>query len=116
MGCLRACGSRWSCARLVLALLAAPLTSLAAEPSKTDLAVARELFSRAERDEDRGLWADAVEKLRRAGSVKMTPGIRFHIALCEEKQGQLAEALGDYVTAEAAARTEGNKDVLEATA
>jgi hypothetical protein len=102
--------------RLFLAVLAAPLPSFSAEPSKTDIAAARDLFSRAERDEDRGLWADAVDKLRRAGSVKMTPGIRFHIALCEEKLGQLALALEDYATAEAAARSEGNKEVLEAIA
>jgi hypothetical protein len=87
---------------------------LAAEPSKTELAAARDLFSRAERDEDAGHWADALEKLRRAGTVKMTPGIRFHIALCEEKMGQLVAALADYTAAEAVARAEGNKDVLDA--
>jgi len=88
----------------------------AAEPTKTELAAARDLFARAEHDEDAGRWADAIEKLRRAASVKMTPGIRFHIALCEEKLGQLVAALGDYTATEASARSEGNKEVLDAIA
>jgi hypothetical protein len=97
-----------------LALTAAASSALAAEPSKMELAAARDLFSRAERDEEAGRWTDALDKVRRAGTVKMTPGIRFHIALCEEKLGQLVSALGDYASAEAAARAEGNKDVLDA--
>jgi hypothetical protein len=114
MGSLRARNPKWA-GWFVLALMTAPAPSFAAEPSKTALAAARELFSRAERDEDNGQWADALDKLLRAGSVKMTSGIRFHIALCEEKLGKLANALGDYVMAEAAARSEGNNEVLEAT-
>ena len=98
----------------LLATLIAPLPSLGAEPTKTELAAARDLFARAERDEDNSRWQDALDKLRRAASVKMTPGIRFHIALCEEKLGQLVTALGDYTAAEAAARSEGNKEVLDA--
>jgi hypothetical protein len=96
--------------------MAAPRPALAADPSRSELAAARDLFSRAERDEDAGRWADALDKLRRAGTVKMTPGIRFHVALCEEKLGQLVAALADYAAAEATARAEGNKDVLDAIA
>jgi hypothetical protein len=114
MGSLRARDAKWA-GWLLLALMGSPAPSFAAEPSKTSLATARDLFSRAERDEDTGQWADALDKLLRAGSVKMTSGIRFHIALCEEKLGKLANALGDYVMAEAAARSEGNNEVLEAT-
>jgi len=105
----RACG-----ALLGIALGSVSLPCFATEPSKSELAAARDLFSRAERDEDAGRWADALEKLRRAGTVKMTPGIRFHVALCEDKLGQLVAALADYTAAEAAARSEGNKDVLDA--
>jgi|HubBroStandDraft_2_1064218.scaffolds.fasta_scaffold20080_5 hypothetical protein len=110
--------NRWKAraAFVGLALAATAGPSFAAEPSKTELAAARDLFSRAERDEDAGHWPDALDKLRRAGTVKMTPGIRFHIALCEEKLGQLLAALADYNAAEAAARAEGNKDVLDAVA
>jgi hypothetical protein len=99
-----------------LALASIPSSLLAAEPSASQLAAARELFSRAEKDEDAEHWADALDKLRRAASVKMTPGIRFHIALCEEKLGQLLTALTDYEGSEAAARAEGNKDVLDVVA
>jgi hypothetical protein len=99
---------------LLSSTLLVPRPSLGAEPTKTELAAARDLFARAERDEDNARWQDALDKLRRAGSVKMTPGIRFHIALCEEKLGQLVTALGDYTAAEAAARSEANKEVLDA--
>jgi hypothetical protein len=113
MGRCRAWGSTggWI---ILGAILLGSSPSLAAEPTKTELAAARDLFVRAEHDEDGGRWADAVEKLRRAASVKMTPGIRFHIALCEEQLGQLVAALGDYTAAEAGARSEGNKEVLDA--
>jgi hypothetical protein len=99
---------------LVLFVAAASRTGRAAEPTPAGIAAARALFSRAVRDEDAGRWADALEKLRRTGSVKMTPGIQFHIALCEERLGKLAAALTDYVAAEDAAREENNKDVLDA--
>jgi hypothetical protein len=109
-------GSRWGGGLVLFGLLLAPTPSRAAEPTKTELAAARDLFARAERDEDVGRWGDALDKLRRASSVKMTPGIRFHIALCEEKLGQLVAALGDYNAAETAARSEGNKEVLDVVA
>jgi len=86
----------------------------AGEPTAAEIATARELFAQAEKDEDAGQWAAALEKLRRAGSVKVTPGIRFHVALCEEQLGQLVAALGDYAAAEAQARDERSKDVLDA--
>ncbi len=99
---------------LALSIAAISRAGRAAEPTRVELAAARELFSRAERDEDAGRWADALEKLKKTGSVKMTPGIRFHIALCEQKLGKLAAALTDYVAADDAAREEGNKDVVDA--
>jgi hypothetical protein len=97
-----------------LLLIDGPHLGHAAEPTKAELAGARDLFARAERDEDAGRWAEALDKLQRASNVKMTPGIRFHIALCEEKIGHLTSALEDYVAAETAARAEGNKEVLDA--
>jgi hypothetical protein len=103
-----------SCVVLALSVAAMSRTVRAAEPTKVELAAARDLFSRAERDEEAGRWADALDKLRRTGAVKMTPGIRFHIALCEERMGQLAAALADYTAAADAARNQGNKDVLDA--
>ncbi len=87
-----------------------------ADPTPGELAAARDLFARAEKDEDAGKWDDALDKLRRASSVKMTAGRRFHIALCEEKLGQLVAALADYTAADQAARQDNNKDVLDAVA
>jgi hypothetical protein len=107
---------RWGNVTLALAVALASRTGHAGEPTRADLATARALFSRAERDEEAGRWADALDKLRRTGSIKMTPGIRFHVALCEEKLGQLAAALADYAAAEDSAREEGNQDVIDAVA
>jgi hypothetical protein len=87
-----------------------------ADPTPTELQAARDLFSKAMPEEDAGQWSDALDKLRRAGSVKMTPGIRYHIALCEEKLGMLVAALSDYAAADQAARDTNNKDVLDAVA
>jgi hypothetical protein len=90
-----------------------PAVSSADGPRPLDLAAARALFADAERDEQAGRWAGALEKVRRASSVKMTPGLRFHIALCQERLGHLVAALDDYAAAEAAARAEGNREVLD---
>jgi hypothetical protein len=98
------------------ALCVAWSMSAAADPSGAELAAARDSFAKAERDEDAGRWDVALEEVRRAASVKMTPGLRFHTALCEEKLGQLVAALADYAAAEAQAREEGNRDVLGAVA
>ncbi len=55
-------------------------------------------------------------KIRRAGAVKLTPGLRFHIALCEERLGQLVAALDGYAAAQVAARAEDNHEVLDLVA
>jgi hypothetical protein len=82
-------------------------------PSATDLAAARALFAQGSADEQAGRWADALDKMRRASTVKMTPGLRFHIALCEEKLGHLVAALEGYTAAQDAARAENNREVLK---
>lgn len=99
---------------MALSVAASARPAGATEPTRGELAAARDLFAHAETDEDAGRWGDALEKLRRAGAVKMTPGIRFHVALCEERLGRFAAALTDYVAAQDAAREGGNKDVLDA--
>ena len=106
----------WSVRGAVVLGVALAAGVAAADPTPTELAAARDLFSKAEKDEDAGQWSAALEKLRRAASVKVTPGIRFHIALCEEKVNQLVLALADYVAADQAAREQNNKDVMEAVA
>ncbi len=95
---------------LLAALLVAP--AAVAQPSEIDLRAARQLFADAEKDERAEHWADALEKLQRVEQVKLTAGVRFHVALCHEHLGQLAAALEGYTAAEAQARVEGAQDVL----
>ncbi|MDB4993727.1 MAG: hypothetical protein JWM74_1159 [Myxococcaceae bacterium] len=86
-----------------------------AEPTQADLQMARDLFGKAEKDEEAKDWSAALEKLRRAYAVKSTAGLRFHIAVCEENLGQLVDALHDYEAAEELAKadkTEKGKQVL----
>ena len=90
--------------------------AFAGDPTPGEIQAARDLFAKAEAEEDAGHWSGALEKLRRAGSVKMTSGIRYHIALCEEKLGQLVAALSDYTGADQAARAEKNREVQDAVA
>jgi hypothetical protein len=84
------------------------------EPTKEELAAARALFDEAlvlERDEK---WSEALEKLERVGKVKMTPQVRFHIALCHENLGRLVDAINGFELAVQEARAVGAKDVMEA--
>jgi hypothetical protein len=74
--------------------------SVAADPAPTEIALARRLFSEARTAEDAKDWALATSKLRDAISMKETPGLRFHLAYCEEQQGMLVEALVDYERAD----------------
>jgi hypothetical protein len=93
-------------------LVTAPRSAAADAPSAADLASARDLFVAAERDEDAGRWADALEKLRRVAQVKSTAGVRYHVALCEEHLGRLAGALEDFEAARSQAHLENARDVL----
>jgi hypothetical protein len=105
---------RSTCCLLVLAV-AASAPAARALPAATDeqLNAARATFADAEKDEDDELWSEALAKLRRVAAVKLTSGVRYHIALCEEHTGQLVEALADYTEADRQARSEGARDVLK---
>lgn len=67
-----------------------------AEPTATELAVARRLFEDAVRFERDQRWELAASKLNDAIAVKDTPGLRFHLAHCEDKLGHLVEAMIHY--------------------
>lgn len=75
---------------------AAPAHAGAAELTPSELSVARQLFAEAKADADAGRWSEAAAKFRRAAAIKDTPGIRFHLARCEEEQGAFVEALVEY--------------------
>jgi len=82
-----------------------------ATPTDAQVQAAREIFAQAEKDEDASRWSDALEKLRRVSEVRLTAGVRYHVALCEENLGQLAGALSDYTAADTQARSENAQDV-----
>jgi hypothetical protein len=78
------------------ALAVAPGPANAAEPTPSEISVARRLFEEGKAAEDAGRWREAAAKFRQATAIKDTPGIRFHLARCEEEQGALVEALVEY--------------------
>jgi len=84
----------------------------AAGPTEADLKGARDLFAEAEKDEDAGRWSDALDKLHRVADVKLTSGVRYHVALCEEHLGHMVTALDDFAAAQTQARADGAHDVL----
>src|SRR5450432_3063486 len=102
--------------RLVLAAALSMLISRAAvaddAPTTAQLNAARALFIAAEKDEDAQRWSEAFEKLQRVAQVKLTPGVRYHLALCEEHLGRLVAALSDYKTAASDALAGKASDVL----
>jgi len=67
-----------------------------AEPSPTEIATAKQAFENAVLLEADQKWVDATSKLHVALAIKDTPGLRFHLAHCEERQGFLVEAALDY--------------------
>jgi hypothetical protein len=94
---------------VLVGTLAAPATR-AATPD--ELQRARQLFLQAEADEDADRWSEALDKLHAISQVRLTAGVRYHLALCEEHLGQLARALRDYRAAEEQARVDNSRDVL----
>lgn len=67
-----------------------------AQPSSNELNSARQAFKDAVALEGEHKWVEAAAKLHEALAVKDTPGLRFHLAHCEEQQGMLLEAAADY--------------------
>ncbi len=87
--------SRTSLAVLLAITLVGP-HALGQTPSAVDIAVAKKLFAQAEEDEAAERWAAALDKLKRVLAIKETAGVRFHLALAEERLGQLMTAREDY--------------------
>lgn len=103
-----AAGSRFrSCVALAFAFsLALGALPVAAQDAK-ELKNARALFQQGIELEQAGNWATAVQRFREVGQVRMTPQVRFHIALCEDRLGRLVVALGGYELALADADSVG---------
>ncbi len=68
--------------------------------SKPTLGQARTAFLEGRSLVADGKWADAEKQFRVAARVKDTPGLRYYIGFCQEKQGLLVEAMGTYREAE----------------
>lgn len=81
---------------VIAALLGAPSRDAWAAPTKTELAKARARFQQALELEQAGNYTQALEAFREVGAVRMTPQVRYHIGVCEEKLGKLLAAIGGY--------------------
>jgi hypothetical protein len=81
--------------------LASALVTLPAfaEPTASELVLARRLFAEASALEETGSWEAASIKLREALAIKETPGLRYHLAHCEEQLGALVAASLEYARA-----------------
>lgn len=106
---------------VALAIVPATMTSTlgvahaqaAKAPSKADIEKARKAFMEGIELEGAGQWKEAKEKFEEVSKVRMTPEVRFHLALCEEHTGMLLEAQHDFETAEADAKAEGKAQVMK---
>ena len=79
----------------------------------TALNKAREQFRQAISMEAAGDWAGALSLLHEVAAVKMTPQVRYNMALCEEHLGRLVSALGEYELAAGDAQDAQAQDVLD---
>lgn len=82
-------------------------------PSKADIAKAKTAFFEGLDLEKENKWDEALKRFQLVAKVRMTPQVRFHIALCEEHVGQLIEALHDFELAEADAKAEKVEAVIK---
>jgi tetratricopeptide (TPR) repeat protein len=95
---------------LLVAAILGSVPGAHADPTEAELAAARNLFEEALALEDRGKWAEALERVKKVAAVKTTAAVHFHLALCNEKLGHLVTAFNEFRRAEAVAATEGSPD------
>ncbi|MEZ4313963.1 MAG: hypothetical protein R3F14_38565 [Polyangiaceae bacterium] len=74
-----------------------------AEPTDAERAAAKQAFEEGLELEKKGDYENALGRFFKVGEFKMTPHVRFHIALCEEKLGKLVSAMRGFELAEAEA-------------
>jgi hypothetical protein len=92
----RSAAGRFAAALALAVTLCASGPVLADEPTETQLAAARQLFNEGKELEKQNQWAEALARFKKVGEVKMTPQVRFHIALCDENLGRLVSAINGY--------------------
>src|SRR3954465_5441177 len=95
----------------LLLILALASNAIAEAPKaatdEDELSIARGKFQQAIELERAGDFAQALRLLREVGQLKMTPQVRYHIAVCLDNLGQLVAAVGSYELALADAGTVG---------
>jgi hypothetical protein len=79
---------------LLAGTFAAP--ARAAEPTKAEIAVARQYFDAAAAAENQGRWRDAIDQLGKAVAIKETAGLRYHLGFAKENLGLLVDAMLEY--------------------
>jgi hypothetical protein len=89
------------------------LAQKAGSPSKKDLEAAKKAFFEGLDFEEKKQWDQALERFEAVAKVRMTPQVRFHIALCKENLNMLIEALHDFELAESDARAEKVTEVMK---
>ena len=87
---------RRSVSRLALIFALLGIQTPAAAQDAGELKKARAQFQQATELEQAKNWTAALQAFREVGQVRMTPQVRFHIAVCEEGLGRLVAALGGY--------------------
>ena len=75
--------------------------------AESELEAARKAFAAGIELEKAGDYEGALAKFEETSSVKMTPQVRFHVALCHEKLGRFVEAIEGYELAAKQAEAEG---------
>lgn len=105
--------SSFTAAWVFALLLSLPVPAAAQDDA--DLARARASFQQAVELEQAGNCSAALPLFRQVGQVRMTPQVRFHIAICEAKLGRLVAALGGFelALAEADSVGQGFRDEVE---
>jgi len=69
--------------------------------TQAELESARKHFRAAQAFEEAKQWSDARRELSAAVAIKETPGLRYHLAYCEEQLANYAESLAGYLRARA---------------
>jgi hypothetical protein len=85
----------------------------AGTPSKKDLEAAKKAFFEGLDFEEKKDWKSALDRFEQVAKVRMTPQVRFHLALCKENLGMLIEALHDFELAESDAKAEKVGEVMK---
>ncbi|HEY2733078.1 MAG TPA: tetratricopeptide repeat protein, partial [Polyangiales bacterium] len=98
----------WSIALLSACLLFA--SSVRAQTSATDKALAENLFDRGIALMRQGQFAEACTQLEQSNNIEHGIGTMLYLAECYEKLGRTASAWAMFREASSAARAEGQSD------